>query len=191
MELGRDRGDITFPDDRFLAHQHARIERTDVGAKLILLDRLNGVFRRVLDPISLDDGAVLLLGREVMRFEFVTEEERYAAPLVRHGVALFGSPPRAPWGRLLQRLASGGVRDIRHLFTPRVVIGREEGDIIHNDDAFLSRQHASLTFADGVCTLEDLDSSNGTFIRLTESTIIQTGDQLRVGDQVFRFEFLA
>ena len=82
------------------------------------------------------------------------------------------------------------MRDIRHLFTEEVIIGREEGDIIYNDDAFLSRRHASLSWRDGVCTLTDLDSSNGTFVRLTEDTMLQTGDQLRMGDQVFRFEFL-
>ena len=34
---------------------------------------------------------------------------------MRHGVALFGSPPREPWGRLVQIIPSGGHRDVRHL----------------------------------------------------------------------------
>ena len=189
-EVGRERADIQFPQDRFLAPIHARLERTDGGGRIVILDQLNGVFRRVFDPVPLQDGDVLLLGREVMRFELVDDDEKQAAPLVRHGVALFGSPPREPWGRLLQLLASGGVRDIRHLFTPQVVIGREEGDIVHSDDAFLSRRHAMLSWQDGVCTLSDLDSSNGTFVRLPKNTVLQTGDQVRMGDQVFRFEFL-
>lgn len=191
VEIGREYCDIHFPNDRFLAHKHARLERTDAGGRLVLLDQLNGVFRRVFDPVPLDDGDVILLGREVMRIELVDEDERAAVPLVRHGVALFGSPPREPWARLSQLLASGGIRDVRHLFTEEVVIGREEGDIIYRDDAFLSRRHASLVWRDGVCTLTDLDSSNGTFVRLAEDTMLQTGDQLRMGDQVFRFEFLA
>jgi glycosyltransferase involved in cell wall biosynthesis len=33
----------------------------------------------------------------VLRFEKVATEERTVHPLVRHGVALFGSPPREPW----------------------------------------------------------------------------------------------
>jgi hypothetical protein len=189
-EVGREYCDIHFPNDRFLAHKHARIERTDAGGRLVLLDRLNGVYRRVFDSVPLDDGDIVLLGREVMRLELVDDDERIAAPLIRHGVALFGSPPREPWGRLSQLLASGGVRDVRHLFNEDVVIGREEGDIVFRDDAFLSRRHASFGWRDGVCTLTDLDSSNGTFVRLADDTMLQTGDQLRMGDQVFRFEFL-
>jgi pSer/pThr/pTyr-binding forkhead associated (FHA) protein len=191
MEVGRDLGDIRFPDDRFLARQHARIERTDSGARIAPLDQLNGVYRRVFDPVQLVDGAQLLLGREVMRFELVDDDERDAAPLVRHGVALFGSPPRTPWGRLSQLLASGGVRDIRYLTNELIILGREEGDIVFRDDAFLSRRHASFAWTGSACMLDDLDSSNGSFLRLTESTVISAGEQLRMGDQVFRFEYLA
>jgi len=34
--------------------------------------------------------------------------------------------------------ALGGYRDIRHLAGEEVVLGREEGDIVFRDDAFMS-----------------------------------------------------
>ena len=86
-------------------------------------------------------------------------------PLVRHGVALFGSPPREPWGRLLQIIPSGGYRDVRHLVGEEVVLGREEGDIVFRDDAFMSRRHAAVTWDGKRAQITDLGSSNGTFVR--------------------------
>lgn len=186
--VGRSDAEISFPDDRLLALRHARIERSPSAPRVVPLDTLNGVYRRIGEPTPLVSGAIFLAGREVFRFELVDEDERIAAPLVRHGVALFGSPPREPWGRIYQLLASGGVRDVRHLAGPAAIIGREEGDIVLRDDAFLSRRHASLSWRDGRCLLEDLDSSNGTFVRLTGPHPVRSGDQLRMGDQLFRVE---
>ncbi|MCG8424062.1 MAG: FHA domain-containing protein [Proteobacteria bacterium] len=186
--FGRGQVDIAFSDDRFLALEHARFHPAPEGCLVAPVDTLNGVYLRVSDHMWLDDGAVILLGREVVRFELLDEEERQAAPLVRHGVALFGSPPRQPWGRLVELLASGGVLDVRHLSQDIVTIGREDGDIVFRDDAFLSRRHASLTWQDGRCRLTDLDSSNGTFVRLRGRTALRADDYLRIGDQLVRFE---
>lgn len=192
VEIGRAEADISYPDDRFLARRHARIERVEHskagGARIVPLDTLNGVFKRLREPTLLSDGDVLLLGREVMRFELVDADERQAVPLVRHGVALFGSPAREPWGRLVQLLPSGGVRDVRHFALPVVTLGREEGDLVFRDDQFLSRRHATFSWKNDTCTLEDLGSSNGTYIRLLGPTSLRHGDELRMGDEVFRVE---
>lgn len=187
IEVGRTRGDIRFEDDRFLAHSHARIERDGDRIRIVPIDTLNGVYRRLREPVALDHGAMLLLGREVLRFEQLEEEERTAPALVRHGVALFGSPPRAPWGRLVQVLPSGGVQDVRHLWAPSFTVGREEGDMVFPDDVFLSRRHATLSWREGRCVVEDVGSVNGTFLRLPGRVELHPGDHVRMGDQLFRF----
>jgi pSer/pThr/pTyr-binding forkhead associated (FHA) protein len=97
---------------------------------------------------------------------------------------------RDVWGRLLQIEANGGTGDVRNLSAPRITLGREEGDVICPDDEFMSRRHAQLNYKDGLCTIKDLGSSNGTFVQLREPTVLATGDHLRVGDQMFRFEIL-
>jgi hypothetical protein len=186
--VGRTGADVAFDDDRFLAQRHARFEHTGGGARVVPMDELNGVYLRVDDPIEVRNGSTLLLGREVLRFEHVDDDEKSAHPLVRHGVALFGSPPRKPWGRLIQMLPNGGVRDIRYLWQDEIVVGREEGDIVFRDDAFLSRVHASLRWENGRCILDDKESSNGTFMRLSGPAHLDSGDHLRLGDQLFRFE---
>jgi hypothetical protein len=188
IDVGRSQADISFVEDRFLAPRHMRLVRAGNAVRALPLDTFNGVFRRMRGPVELDDGDVLLMGQELLRFELIEEDERESMPLVRHGVALFGSPSRAPWGRLSHLLPSGGVRDVRHLYQGVFTIGREEGDWTFPDDAFLSRQHATLSWLDDCCTLEDPGSSNGTFIRLTGATEVRDGDHLRIGDHLLRLE---
>ncbi len=186
--VGRAGADIAFDDDRFLARQHARFERTGDGVKVMSLDTLNGVFKKADLPIDLVDGMTVLVGREVLRYERVEAEEVKVHPLVRHGVALFGSPPREPWGRFVQIVPSGGYRDVRHLAGEEIVLGREEGDIVFRDDAFMSRRHAAVTWDGKRAQITDLGSSNGTFVRITGPTPIKHGDHVRMGDQLLRVE---
>jgi pSer/pThr/pTyr-binding forkhead associated (FHA) protein len=189
MVIGRTGSDIEFADDRFLARQHARLERANDGSvRVVPMDTLNGVFRKADAPVDLADGTTILVGREVLRFERVDGEEAKVHPLVRHGVALFGSPPREPWGRLHAVIPSGGYRDVRHLSDKEIVLGREEGDIVFRDDAFMSRRHAALTWDGKKAQLTDLGSSNGTFVRLSGPTTLKHGDHVRLGDQLLRIE---
>ncbi len=187
--VGRMGADIEFSEDRFLARQHARFERGNDGSvKVVPMDLLNGVFRKADAPVDLVDGTTVLVGREVLRFERVEGEESKVQPLVRHGVALFGSPPREPWGRLMAVIPSGGYRDVRHLSEKEIVLGREEGDIVFRDDAFMSRRHAAVTWDGKKAQITDLGSSNGTFVRLAGPTTIKHGDHVRMGDQLLRIE---
>ena len=189
LTFGRAGSDVAFDDDRFLGRPHARIERGGDGiVKIQALDTLNGVFRKADAPVDLLDGTTILIGREVLRFERVEPEESKPYPLVRHGVALFGSPPREPWGRLVALLPSGGYRDVRHLAGDEIVLGREEGDIVFRDDAFLSRRHAAVTWDGKRAQITDLGSSNGTFVRITAPTALKHGDHVRMGDQLLRIE---
>jgi hypothetical protein len=162
------------------------IERVEV----VPLDVTNGVYARVRtgESAPIVDGDQLLLGKEVLRFELLQPEERDLQPAVQHGVRLFGSPLRSPWGRLRQIILSGITRDIYHLVTPEIIVGREEGDIRFPDDEFMSRRHARLSYLDGRTTIVDLESSNGTFMRLRGERSLRVGDLLRMGDQLFRFE---
>src|SRR5690606_1868039 len=96
--------------------------------------------------------------------------------------------PRKPWARLTQLLANGVDRDVRYLHGAGVVLGREDGEIVFGDDEFLSRRHAVLKWQGGQCVLDDLKSSNGTFVRLRGRQPLESGDVFRMGDQMFRLE---
>ena len=152
------------------------------------LNTCNGVFLRLKEPVVLQSGDCLLLGKEVLRFDLAGDHERSMIPAVQHGVLMFGSPHRNPWGRLRQFTVAGIFSDCFHLHQPQVVIGREEGDLLFTDDQFMSRSHLQITLDGDQAWIEDLGSSNGTFLRIREPHALQDGDLIRIGDQLLRLE---
>jgi len=187
IDLGRLEGDLLF-DDPHLAPRHARIISSSGARVLADLETRNGVYRRLRAPTDLSEGDEILIGKQVLQFEDVPEGEKNLRPAIDHGVVLFGTTARPAWGRL-RRIASTGLsHDIFHLTRNDVVLGREQGDVIFADDEFMSRRHAQLSVRAGRCTIEDLASSNGTFIRLRAPHTLVAGDQIRMGDVLLRFE---
>jgi RNA polymerase subunit RPABC4/transcription elongation factor Spt4 len=55
-------------------------------------------------------------------------------------------------------------------------------------DEYLSRRHARLTVKDGQVFLEDLGSSNGTFLRIRRPAALEAGDEILAGTCLFRLE---
>ncbi len=188
VDVGAD-GQVRF-EDPFLAPRHLRLWREGEVLYAIPLDRINGTFIRLTEQTKLESKATLLLGRELLLYETLPAEEVEIEQAIQHGVHIFGSPVRDAWGRLDQVLPNGCVRDIRHLIGVEVIIGREEGDVVFADDEFLSRRHASLHWRDGACFMQDLGSSNGSFLRIRKRTQLTSGTQLRFGDQMVRIDIL-
>jgi pSer/pThr/pTyr-binding forkhead associated (FHA) protein len=187
IDIGRAEGDLLF-EDPHLAPRHARIVASLTGRVLTPLETRNGVYVRLRGPVDLQDGDYLLMGKQVLRFETVTEPERNVRPAIEHGVVVFGTPVRPPWARLRQITPAGVGRDIFHLTRPDMVLGREIGDIIFSEDEFMSRRHAQVSYRNGRGHLEDLGSSNGTFLRLRGPHGLASGDLIRLGDELLRFE---
>jgi hypothetical protein len=71
-------------------------------------------------------------------------------------------------------------------------VGRQDASILLADDSQVSRRHAAITLAtDGIATLKDLGSTNGSFIndlRVDSSIQLQPGDVLRFGTSLFKVE---
>ncbi len=71
-----------------------------------------------------------------------------------------------------------------------LTLGRsDENDVVLSDEV-ASRAHAELRHEDGVYVLEDRGSTNGTFVNGARVTAhqLEPGDQIAIGDDVFRFE---
>lgn len=67
------------------------------------------------------------------------------------------------------------------------LIGRSSEALVLNDRT-ISRRHAELTPDDGRWYINDLESSNGTFVngvRVTARRMLQPGDQIRAGSTLF------
>ena len=83
-------------------------------------------------------------------------------------------------------LTHEGVELVRATLPPgEYVIGREPGVDLHANTPLLSRQHARLTINYDNLLLEDLGSSNGTFVNdqpVTEATRLFPNQPVRLGD---------
>jgi pSer/pThr/pTyr-binding forkhead associated (FHA) protein len=188
FDIGRSEGRLNFDADPYLAPRHARLVPQNGKVILRPIDSINGVYVRVHGTCDLNPGDLFLVGKEVIRYEPCVAEERELPSLVEHGVRLFGSAPREAWGRLRQVSIAGTTRDVWHLTRPELVLGREEGDVTFPDDEFMSRRHAAVKRVGQKARLEDLNSSNGTFVRVKGDRELAAGDVLRLGDQLMRFE---
>jgi diguanylate cyclase (GGDEF)-like protein len=81
----------------------------------------------------------------------------------------------------------------RYRFRPgsTVVIGRAKNvDVSLPEISAISRKHASLTYRIESVILEDLGSTNGTFVndvRIEQPTVLESGDRFQVGAVHFKF----
>ena len=70
-------------------------------------------------------------------------------------------------------------------------IGRDSSNLVAIEDSKASREHAKIRFADGVFSLLDLGSSNGTFVnerQVSGQVPLSDGDLIRIGDTVMAFK---
>ncbi|MGE5376045.1 MAG: FHA domain-containing protein [Bacteroidota bacterium] len=77
---------------------------------------------------------------------------------------------------------------IRHFDQTEIVLGRDTNCDLSVMDEALSAHHARITYHHGQWWLEDLNSTNGTFLsreKLTTPAVIITGDEFRCGNTNF------
>lgn len=71
-------------------------------------------------------------------------------------------------------------------------LGRSTGsDIVLKSDDFASGRHAMLTRHGGLLYVEDVGSTNGTFVngrKTVGATPLRSGDKVKVGSTTFRYE---
>jgi pSer/pThr/pTyr-binding forkhead associated (FHA) protein len=81
-----------------------------------------------------------------------------------------------------------GLENVRRFLQPEVMIGRDPNCDLAMIDEALSAHHARLTHHHGQWWLEDLNSTNGTFLnreKLNTAAVVITGDQFKCGNTVF------
>jgi len=69
----------------------------------------------------------------------------------------------------------------------QLIIGRDSSNGVPINDAEISRKHSRLSFQGGKYVLEDLGSTNGTFVngqRLSGPVVLKPGDVVSLGEQI-------
>jgi serine/threonine protein kinase/pSer/pThr/pTyr-binding forkhead associated (FHA) protein len=168
MIAGRLQGDIYLPDDPLIASEHARFTQLGEAAFVEDLGSPQGIFLRLRKPHHLKDGDMILVGRQKFRFEASGGSGDAAAA---------GSPKLVRLDKLDQ---DSGEFLLREEVT---VIGHAEGTYTFPADDYMSGTHARLTLRDGQVTLEDANSTNGTFVRIRKRLLASVGETLLIGSQ--------
>jgi hypothetical protein len=101
--------------------------------------------------------------------------------------------PGAALGRLVVLASPGGEPAVGAAFGLDAIatLGRDVNNAIVIDDDFVSTAHATLTFRGRAWYVEDLGSTNGTFVngsRIDGISPLAFGDELQLGQVRFRLD---
>jgi ABC-2 type transport system ATP-binding protein len=184
--IGRDPGADVVITDSEVSSRHASVALADGGLVLEDLGSTNGTFvngQSVSGPQQLKSGDRIRLGATVL-------EVRVAVPTA--------SPERiGPPAMALTRVrqiptlpvlvfVEGERAGIEIPVGTQIVVGRDPGaaDVVLSKDTDVSRRHATFSPAGAGLTVEDLGSTNGTFVnghRLTGTAALSNGDRVQLG----------
>jgi hypothetical protein len=112
------------------------------------------------------------------------------APVEETGLHSVVSPQFAAEPRLVVERAPGHQAGMEYDLGEGAVLGRGEQAEIRLEDPFASSRHARIVRQGGVMVLEDLGSTNGTYLNeeiLGGPAPLHPGDRVRIGDSEFTY----
>lgn len=185
---GRAGAALLFEEDPFLSPTHANFFYRSGG--LIVRDEgsINGVYLRIRGSHDVAMGDRFLVGEQLLEVQ-PPNDDGIDEPEA-DGTYFFASLHRPAPFRVVQQLRGG---DTGLAFRPGAdvaTLGREGNDINFPDDPFISGHHAQLSAAGGRLLLTDLNSKNGTFLRIRGEQELRHGDYVFMGQQLLRVEIV-
>jgi pSer/pThr/pTyr-binding forkhead associated (FHA) protein len=185
--VGRN-GQLVFPDDPFVSPRHANLFYRN--GKLVVRDEgsLNGVFWRVRGSVDVQGGDFFLAGEQLFRIEPPPKANDGPAP---DGTYFYSSPKHQANFKITQVLQGGAFGMAVCARGTSLQIGREGGDLNFPGDLYMSASHCKLEEAGGKLTLTDLNSRNGSYVRLKTERELAHGDYLFIGRKLLRVEITA
>ena len=100
-----------------------------------------------------------------------------------------GSPDPGYLGRICLVTGRQSIGNAHPIPPDGLHIGRERGDVIFPEDGYVSGLHCRLHHDGSSVVLTDVGSSNGTFVRVRGERVVQSGELLLLGQQLFRLQF--
>jgi len=189
--IGRQDGDIRFPDDPFMSPLHAKLSWEQDHLVVRDLGSRNGTWVFVEAPHRLADGDLLLIGAQVIRFRRLGYPGPHApdADATRRMGSL---TPSADIASLTQLRSDGSVRDVVQLSPGRDIrVGRERGEWVFPYDPSMSAEHALVRSEDADFVVVDAGSRNGIALAARGDISLQHNSRILVGDKLLRIEMPA
>ncbi len=184
--VGRTGSALSFANDPFLSPVHADFFYRDNALWIADHSSVNGIYMRINEPAQLQFGEPFIIGEQFLQLmeavptAFVDSED----------TTLLVSLKRQPSFFVVQILRGGDIGMVVPAESKNISIGRSECTINFPNDTFMSGTHADIQFANDVFTLRDLNSKNGTFVKIKNEAVLQHGDYVFLGQQLLRVEII-
>jgi pSer/pThr/pTyr-binding forkhead associated (FHA) protein len=186
--IGRVDADIAFPEDDFVSPIHAQLSVRGGEVYVRDLGSRNGTWYFLDAPYVLQDGDLLLIGSQVLRFRRLGYPGPQP-PEQDQTRRLGSSTPGADIASLTQLRGDTSNRDVLHLSAGRdIVIGRERGDWVFPYDLSMSGRHAQVLSRDADFVLQDAGSRNGVAIAVRGELRLPPHAKILVGDKLLRID---
>ncbi len=178
-------GQLEFPDDPFVSPKHANLFYRD--GRLVVRDEgsLNGVYVRVRGSVEIAPGDTFLAGEQLFRLDPTPKASDGADT---DGTFFYSSPKYPSAFRLNQILEGGAVGMTVCARGNSLRVGREDGDLNFPGDVYMSGKHCLVEEREGKYVLTDLDSRNGTYVRIKSEKPLSHGDYIFIGRKLLRVE---
>jgi hypothetical protein len=166
------------------------------GAEMPRADQLPGELAQLARRNALDIGDTRWrydFDRLMEVIEKVLEGNSVPKAIELSGVRNFVPPPEPETGEhdvplvLVQEKPFAGKE---HRLDDDLTFGRTDGDVLLPDPQ-VSRRHATIRLEDGAPVIEDLGSTNGTFVngeQISEPRRLEVGDMVRLGAVAYRLK---
>jgi pSer/pThr/pTyr-binding forkhead associated (FHA) protein len=178
-----------------MAERHVRFRNTVGGVEIEALDSLNGIYLQITRPVPLTDGTRFRIGDYVLEFRDA-EPGDPVSPRVADDGEHFVAQDVEPLAFLdfLRPDDQPGVR-FPILKPTSTVLGRggndqsgvpRQVDVPLLNDKLVSGRHAEIRRVNDHFVLEDLNSKNGTFVQISQKTLVGDGATICLGKVYLR-----
>lgn len=168
LDIGRTPGE-PWAGDRRMEPLHARLFPAPGGIVIDDFGAPQGVYTQISDTIAVEDGDEFKVGQARLALQRVVG-------------------PGGVWGQLTLVRHDDPTPATYRLDRDEILVGRDEGDITLPNDTFVSGDHCRFGREGNAVYLEDLGSSNGTYIRVRAGQCVAFGGLLLIGHTQFRVE---
>jgi pSer/pThr/pTyr-binding forkhead associated (FHA) protein len=188
LKLGRSEMAEANPALVGMAEKHARFGLR--GRDLVVEDlgSLNGVYLKLTRPWRLLEGDRFRIGRQVIEFRHAGPTATAESLRAEDGETFLSECPTVQ--AFLDLIGPDGKPGIRFpvLDPEGITIGRlsDQSDLMLAGNYLASRQHARVRRVGDEFFLEDLDSTNGTFVRVRGTATLAPGDHILLGEILLR-----
>ena len=182
LPIGRAAGP-PWDEDAYLDSEHGALTPLAEGIRAEDYGSLNGIYVKLVDRTEIQSGDQFRVGQELLLYEDLPEPTP-----TEDGTERMGSPNPGYWGRLSLMVEPTVASQAYAIEGEGITIGREVGDITFPHDGYVSGSHCRIVGDDTGVFVEDLGSSNGTYMRVRSGTILPYGSLVLIGQKLFQLE---